>query len=129
MLVLLLGLARPVQAQEYGAGGSIQAGVEGVPLRTCRPATVTAYSVEQFPGTTASGVRTPGRAGQIVAHGRNGAEGLPFGTAVWIAGLGILSVEDRGSGLSAGHFDVLLATTAEALRWGVQVRDVCEVGP
>lgn len=93
----------------------------------CRMMTITAYSVEQFPGTTASGLRTPGQVGAIAAHGngRAGDPGLPFGTRIWIDGFGSRTVQDRGGGLNSSHVDVLVQTTREALQIGRVQRQVC----
>ena len=125
-LLLAWLLAAPAQAQEdYGAGISVEVGAPA--MTHCRVSRVTAYSVEAFPGTTASGLPTRGHAGQLVAHGRNGQEGLPFGTQVWVEGIGVLTVADRGGGLVGDWFDVLMQTQAEARAWGSQWRQICVV--
>ncbi len=67
---------------------------------TCSSATITAYSVEQYPGTTTDGTRTPGNAGVIAAASYNYA----LGTFITVEGLGTYRVADRGH-LGANHVD------------------------
>jgi 3D (Asp-Asp-Asp) domain-containing protein len=88
---------------------------------SCSTATITAYSVEQYPGTTADGTRTPGNAGVIAAASRNYA----LGSYVTVEGLGTYRIADRGH-LGANHIDVLMQTTREALNFGRQSRLVCQ---
>lgn len=87
----------------------------------CSQATITAYSVEQYPGRTADGTPTPGNAGVIAAASYNYA----LGSYVTVEGLGTYRVADRGH-LGANHVDVLMQTTREALQWGRQTRTVCQ---
>jgi 3D (Asp-Asp-Asp) domain-containing protein len=105
--------------------GAQQAHGQGVPWRvaaqaSCSMATITAYSVEQYPGRTADGTPTPGNAGVIAAASYNYA----LGTIITVEGLGTYRVADRGH-LGANHVDVLMQTTREALQWGRQQRQVC----
>jgi 3D (Asp-Asp-Asp) domain-containing protein len=87
----------------------------------CSTATITAYSVEQYPGTTADGTPTPGNAGVIAAASYNYA----LGSYVTVEGLGTYRVADRGH-LGANHIDILFQTTREALNFGRQTRLVCQ---
>ncbi len=103
-LVVLGAVALSVQAAQAG----------------CSSATITAYSVEQYPGTTADGTRTPGNAGVIAAASAN----YPLGSTITVEGLGTYRVADRGH-LGSNHVDVLMNLTSEALRFGRQVRTVC----
>lgn len=52
-------------------------------------------------GVTASG--TQATVGRTCAAGRD----LPFGTVLYIDGIGYRTVEDRGGGVNGGHIDVL----------------------
>ena len=52
-------------------------------------------------GITASG--TTATVGRTCAAGKD----LPFGTVLWIDGIGYRTVEDRGGGVNGGHIDVL----------------------
>ena len=52
-------------------------------------------------GITASG--TQATVGRTCAAGKD----LPFGTVLWIDGIGYRTVEDRGGGVNGGHIDVL----------------------
>jgi 3D (Asp-Asp-Asp) domain-containing protein len=49
---------------------------------------------------------------------------LPFGSVVYIEGLGIRIVQDRGGGVRGNHLDLYKASHAEALQWGNQFRKV-----
>lgn len=91
----------------------------------CQTFTITAYSVEQFPGRTYSGLSTQGQAGVIAAEGRPGSHHFAIGTWIDIDGVGVYRVEDRGGGLIGRHVDILMATTREALNFGRQQRTVC----
>lgn len=54
-------------------------------------------------GITASG--TNASVGRTCAAARN----LPFGTVIYIEGIGYRTVEDRGGGVNGNHIDVLCA--------------------
>lgn len=88
---------------------------------SCSQTVITAYSVEQYPGTTTDGTRTPGNAGVIAAASYNYA----LGTFITVEGLGTYRVADRGH-LGPNHIDVLMATTREAINFGRQSRLVCQ---
>lgn len=70
-------------------------------------------------GATASGT-TP-TAGRTVACGS-----LPFGTQVYIEGLGTYVVEDRG--VNGNWIDIYFSSHSEALAFGMQSRNVYLVG-
>lgn len=109
MLVLLIGLlALGLTASTVGAQAN------------CAVATVSAYSVEQYPGQTADGTPTQGNAGVIAAGGSNYA----LGSYVWVEGLGTYRIADRGH-LAASQVDVLMQTIYEARQHGVPRRLVC----
>ncbi len=99
--------------------GTIALSVQGAQAG-CSSAVITAYSVEQYPGTTADGTRTPGNAGVIAAASAN----YPLGSTITVEGLGTYRVADRGH-LGSNHVDVLVQSTREALQFGRQVRTVC----
>jgi len=56
--------------------------------------------------------------GQQVVIGRTIAAGpdVPFGTKVWIKGIGFRVVQDRGGRIGNEHIDVAVATQEEAFR-------------
>ncbi len=116
MPILVLGAVFLSGAQQ-ASGRSLSV----VAQQTCSSAVITAYSVEQYPGTTADGTRTPGNAGVIAAASHNYA----LGTYITVEGLGTYRVADRGH-LGANHIDVLMQTTREALQFGRQTRLVCQ---
>ena len=58
-------------------------------------------------GVTASG--TTATVGRTCAAGKD----LPFGTVLWIDGIGYRTVEDRGGGVNGGHIDVLCENHSE----------------
>ena len=47
-----------------------------------------------------------------------GPRSIPFGTRVWIEGVGVRVVQDRLARKYDGRFDLYFATHAEALRFG-----------
>lgn len=50
---------------------------------------------------------------------------LPFGTQVYIAGVGARTVEDRGSSsMGDSWIDLYLGNTSDCIQWGVQYLDV-----
>lgn len=87
--------------------------------------TSTAYCCETYDhicggnGVTASGtVPTPG----LTIAADWGV--LPAGTWVYIEGIGVRRVEDRGSAIVGNKLDIALATHAEALTWGNRSHNV-----
>lgn len=78
--------------------------------------TVTAYT---WTGDkTASG--TWPEEGRTVAGPRN----VPFGTVVWIDGIGERIVEDRTHERFDGRWDVYMDKESDCLNWGIQEREV-----
>lgn len=49
---------------------------------------------------------------------------IPFGTKVWIEGVGVRTVNDRGGAIKRGRLDLCMATKEEALQFGRQRRKV-----
>ena len=49
---------------------------------------------------------------------------IPFGTKVWIEGIGIRTVNDRGGAIKRGRLDLCMETRDEALQFGRQRRKV-----
>jgi 3D (Asp-Asp-Asp) domain-containing protein len=66
------------------------------------------------PSVTASGL--PPIPGETVAAG----PGIPFGSKVWIEGLGWRTVNDRGGRITDNHLDAVMATRKDAFAWGRQ---------
>lgn len=64
------------------------------------------------PHVTASGAPTV--PGITVAAGKE----LPFGTEIYIRGLGRRVVQDRGGTVGYGKLDIAVSSKSEALRWG-----------
>lgn len=107
-----LGSPRDVQASEFGA---------------CRMSVVTGYSVQQYPGRTADGSSTGGSmaqgdylaAGPAWMLGKRISVDTPWGEAVY-------RVADTGMLAQNGiDYDLLFATTGEALQWGRRSVWVC----
>lgn len=67
---------------------------------------------EGDPRITASG--EPVIPGVTVAAGKE----LPFGTELYIRGIGKRVVQDRGAAISRGRIDIAVKTQAEAIRFG-----------
>lgn len=79
----------------------------------------TAYCTEQYPhicgeghGITASG--QPIQAGVTVAADQSI---FPYGTVLYIEGVGIRIVQDKGAGVQGAHLDVAVDTHENALAW------------
>ena len=70
------------------------------------------------PTITASGDKPV--PGQTVAA----AKDIPFGTRVWIEGVGIRTVNDRGGAIKRGRLDLCMATKSEAIVFGRQTKKV-----
>lgn len=70
------------------------------------------------PAVTASGDKPV--PGQTVAA----AKDIPFGTRVWIEGVGVRTVNDRGGAIKRGRLDLCMETRDEALQFGRQRRKV-----
>ena len=66
------------------------------------------------PNVTASGGRPI--PGETVAAG----PGIPFGSRVWIEGIGFRTVNDRGGRITDNHLDIVVASRKEAFAWGRQ---------
>jgi len=49
---------------------------------------------------------------------------LPYGTTVYIEGIGVRTVQDRGGGVKGKHIDVYFATHEEAIKHGNQFLNV-----
>ena len=52
------------------------------------------------------------------------AKDIPFGTRVWIEGVGVRTVNDRGGAIKRGRLDLCMETRDEALQFGRQRRKV-----
>lgn len=77
---------------------------------------ITAYA---YTGSQCANVQYP-TAGYTIAH-----NSLPFGTEVYIEGVGFRTVEDRGPGwLGDAWCDLYLGDYAECVAWGNQYRKV-----
>ena len=77
---------------------------------------VTAYA---YTGSPCANGQYP-TAGYTIAH-----NSLPFGTEVYIDGVGFRTVEDRGPAwLGEEWCDLYLGDTAECVQWGNQYREV-----
>ena len=71
-------------------------------------------------GMCYSGDRTKTASGATVVPNLTVATGkhIPFGTWLWIEGLGWRIVEDRGGKIGKEHIDICFKTQKEALAWG-----------
>lgn len=64
------------------------------------------------PSITASGAKVV--PGVTVAAGPE----IPFGTKIWIEGVGWRTVQDRGKRITEGKLDIAVWTRREAFKWG-----------
>ena len=71
-------------------------------------------------GITADGTYAPAAKERIVAAPRE----IPFGTRMWIDGVGEFVVHDRGGAIRGKRLERFFHTYKEALQWGVQERQV-----
>jgi 3D (Asp-Asp-Asp) domain-containing protein len=71
-------------------------------------------------GITADGTYALGCADRIVAAPKSFA----FGTQVWIDGVGVVVVHDRGSAIQGRRLELFFKRHQDALQWGVQERRI-----
>jgi len=71
-------------------------------------------------GITADGTYAPAAKYRIVAA----PKGIPFGTRMWIDGVGEVVVHDRGGAIRGKRLEQFFHTFNEAVQWGVQEREV-----
>ena len=71
-------------------------------------------------GITADGTYAPAAKGRIVAAPRE----IPFGTRMWIEGVGAVVVHDRGGAIRGKRVEQFFHTYKKAMQWGVQERKV-----
>jgi len=67
-------------------------------------------------GITADGTYAPTWPERIVSA----SKGIPFGTRMWIEGVGVVTVHDRGGAIDGRRAELFFQTHDEALQWGVQ---------
>lgn len=96
---------------------------EGIHLEYVGDYNCTAYCTEKYKhicgtgdGITASG--QPVQAGVSVAVGDT--DKFPYGTILYIEGVGFRIVQDTGGGLEENQIDLAMGTHEEALNWGHQ---------
>lgn len=65
--------------------------------------------------------------GTIATEGRTVASTLPFGTKLYIDGIGERIVEDRGGAIQGNKLDLFMSDHNSALQFGVRKLDVYEV--
>lgn len=115
----------PLQEETVQAYESVSAEVETPPQRKyLGQYTIYAYCpcvkcCGKTNGITASGT--------IATEGRTIASTLPFGTKLYIEGVGERVVEDRGGGIGTGKIDIFMSDHETALKFGVRKLDVYEV--
>ena len=71
-------------------------------------------------GTFADGSSVKGQALKVVAA----PKGIPFGTTLYIEGVGPIAVRDRGGAIKGDKLDLYMNTHKQALQWGRQHRQV-----
>jgi len=71
-------------------------------------------------GITADGTYAPGFNGRLASAPKE----IPFGTRLWIAGVGGVEVHDRGGAIKGRHLELFFQKYNQALQWGVQKRQV-----
>jgi 3D (Asp-Asp-Asp) domain-containing protein len=71
-------------------------------------------------GITADGTYAPGFKGVLVSAPRD----IPFGTKLWVEGVGLVEVHDRGGAIKGRRLELFFQKYHDALQWGVQKRQV-----
>ena len=71
-------------------------------------------------GITADGTYAPGSSERIVAAPKE----IPFGARLWIEGVGVAVVHDRGRAITQGRLELFFGKHKDALQWGVKHRKV-----
>ena len=109
----------------------IQDGLEGLleTFDTAETYTLTAYAPmdpKAVHGLDYIGDPTITASGQVPVPNETVAasKDIPFGTMVWIEGIGIRTVNDRGGAIKRGRLDLCMATRDEAIAFGRQNRKV-----
>ena len=115
--VFMLEMENREQRNELEAirsGDWIPMQVEATGYAPLDPAAVEGMCYSGDPKITARG--TTSNPNRTVAMG----EGVPFGTKVYIPGIGCRVVEDRGGAITDNHIDIMFRTQKEALEYGRQ---------
>jgi 3D (Asp-Asp-Asp) domain-containing protein len=71
-------------------------------------------------GITADGTYAPGFKGRLASAPKD----IPFGTKLWVEGVGVVEVHDRGGAIKGRRLELFFQKYNEALQWGVQKRQV-----
>ena len=71
-------------------------------------------------GITADGTYAPGFKGLLVSAPKD----IPFGTQLWVEGVGLVEVHDRGSAIKGRRLELFFQKYGQAIQWGVQKRQV-----
>ncbi|MGD0999653.1 MAG: 3D domain-containing protein [Candidatus Brocadiia bacterium] len=71
-------------------------------------------------GITADGTYAPGFKGVLVSAPKD----IPFGTKLWIEGVGLVEVHDRGGAIKGRRVELFFQKYNDAVQWGVQKRQV-----
>lgn len=71
-------------------------------------------------GRTADGTYAPGATERVLAAPRE----MPFGSRIWIEGVGEGIVHDRGGAVKGQRLEIFFKTHEAALRWGAEQRRV-----
>ena len=116
------------------AAGAVALGTTAAPANAAAPGgswepmgeyRVTGYSAcvaccGKSDGITADGTYAPGFRGRLASAPKE----IPFGTKLWVAGVGVVGVHDRGGAIKGRRLELFFQKYDEALQWGVQRRKV-----
>lgn len=88
-------------------------------------------STDAISGLDYFGDRTRTASGEKVVPGKTAAAGpdIPFGTRIYVEGLGWRIVHDRGSAIGPYDLDLAVKTRTEAIKFGMQQRLVIIKAP
>ena len=92
----------------------------------CMNAEITAYTASADECGNSLGITASGEKVQrgFVAS----SPAIPFGTILYIEGIGRVVVKDRGGAITKNHFDIYVETKEEAFNFGRQHRKVYFIG-
>jgi 3D (Asp-Asp-Asp) domain-containing protein len=124
-IFLLLLAAAPGAVAPATAAAPANAAAPGGSWTPMGEYRITAYSAcaaccGKSDGITADGTYAPGFKGRLASAPKE----IPFGTKLWVAGVGVVEVHDRGGAIKGRRLELFFQKYNAALQWGVQRRKV-----
>lgn len=107
--------------------------VATVPSEPTKPeAQFVTFKVTAYTNSVADCGKTDG----VTASGKTARAGItaacppfiPFGTKLYVKGVGTFTCQDRGSAIQGNHIDLYMSSEERAIRWGVKFLQVEVLG-